>query len=172
MTLYRLPSYLFILLTLRVVVGGVEETTALLKERFDYIFYTGSTQVGRIIREAANKHLTPCTLELGGKSPVFIGDDCNIDVATRRILWGKMINLGQTCIAPDYVLCSKVTRIYHNRLLVKAISNNFFFYSRICKRNLWKKSKKFAKNGLEKILRNPQIYAGLFLTDILTDLKV
>merc|ERR1712141_958333 len=91
----------------KVVVGGVEETTALLKERFDYIFYTGSTQVGRIIREAANIHLTPCTLELGGKSPVFIGDDCNIDVATRRILWGKMINLGQTCIAPDYVLCSK-----------------------------------------------------------------
>ena len=112
-TLYRLPSYILILLILRVVVGGVEETTALLKERFDYIFYTGSTQVGRIIREAANKHLTPCTLELGGKSPVFIGDDCNIDVATRRILWGKMINLGQTCIAPDYVLCSKVTRIYH-----------------------------------------------------------
>ena len=103
---------LHILLTFRVVVGGVEETTALLKEKFDYIFYTGSTQVGRIIREAANKHLTPCTLELGGKSPVFIGDDCNIDVATRRILWGKMINLGQTCIAPDYVLCSKVTKIY------------------------------------------------------------
>ena len=112
-THYRLPSYILILLILRVVVGGVEETTALLKERFDYIFYTGSTQVGRIIREAANKHLTPCTLELGGKSPVFIGDDCNIDVATRRILWGKMINLGQTCIAPDYVLCSKVTRVYH-----------------------------------------------------------
>ena len=76
-TLYRLPSYILILLILRVVVGGVEETTALLKERFDYIFYTGSTQVGRIIREAANKHLTPWTLELGGKSP----DDCNIDFA-------------------------------------------------------------------------------------------
>ena len=94
------------------VLGGVEETTALLKERFDYIFYTGSTQVGRIIRDAANKHLTPCTLELGGKSPVFIGDDCNIDVATRRILWGKMINLGQTCIAPDYVLISKVHKSF------------------------------------------------------------
>ena len=91
----------------------MEETTALLKEKFDYIFYTGSAQVGRIIHEAANKHLTPCTLELGGKNPVFIGDDCNIDVATRRILWGKMINLGQTCVAPDYVLCSKVTRIYN-----------------------------------------------------------
>ena len=108
-----LPQYdLYIF---RVVVGGVEETTALLKERFDYIFYTGSTQVGRIIREAANKHLTPCTLELGGKSPVFIDDNCNLDVATRRILWGKMINLGQTCIAPDYILCSKVTRTSFER---------------------------------------------------------
>ncbi len=91
----------------RVVTGGVPETTELLKVRFDYIFYTGSTMVGKIIREAANKHLTPCTLELGGKSPVFIDDNCNIDTAVKRIVWGKMINLGQTCIAPDYLLCSK-----------------------------------------------------------------
>ena len=92
------------------VTGGVQETTDLLKERFDYIFYTGSTGVGKIIREAANKYLTPCTLELGGKSPVFIDDQCNIDVAARRIIWGKMVNLGQTCIAPDYILCSKSTQ--------------------------------------------------------------
>ena len=85
------------------------ETTELLKERFDYIFYTGSTNVGKIIRKAANEHLTPCTLELGGKSPVFIDDNCNVETAAKRILWGKMINLGQTCIAPDYVLCSKKT---------------------------------------------------------------
>ena len=95
------------LLFYRVVCGGVEETTNLLKERFDYIFYTGSTMVGKIIRDAANKNLTPCTLELGGKSPTFIDDTANIDVATRRILWGKMVNLGQTCIAPDYIICSK-----------------------------------------------------------------
>lgn len=94
----------------RVVTGGVAETTNLLKNRFDYIFYTGSTGVGKIIREAANKYLTPCTLELGGKSPVFIDDNCNIDVAARRILWGKMVNMGQTCIAPDYILCSKKTQ--------------------------------------------------------------
>merc|ERR1711884_410261 len=68
------------------------------------------TVVGKIIREAANKYLTPCTLELGGKSPVFIDDQCNIDVAARRIIWGKMVNLGQTCIAPDYILCSKATQ--------------------------------------------------------------
>ena len=97
-------GYLF-----RVVNGGVPETTELLKERFDYIFYTGSTNVGKIIRKAANEHLTPCTLELGGKSPVFIDDNCNVETAAKRILWGKMINLGQTCIAPDYVLCSKKT---------------------------------------------------------------
>ena len=92
------------------VTGGIKETTELLTERFDYIFYTGSTVVGKIIREAANKYLTPCTLELGGKSPVFIDDQCNIDVAARRIIWGKMVNLGQTCIAPDYILCSKATQ--------------------------------------------------------------
>ncbi|KAF4526148.1 hypothetical protein B566_EDAN012459 [Ephemera danica] len=93
-----------------VVLGGVEETTQLLKERFDYIFYTGSTSVGKIVRQAANEHLTPVTLELGGKSPVYIDDTVNIDIATKRVLWGKLINLGQTCIAPDYVLCTKSTQ--------------------------------------------------------------
>ncbi|KAG0730487.1 Fatty aldehyde dehydrogenase [Chionoecetes opilio] len=81
-----------------------------LKERFDYIFYTGSPVVGKIVREAANKNLTPCTLELGGKSPVYIDDSVDMEVAVRRILWGKCINLGQTCIAPDYILCSKAVQ--------------------------------------------------------------
>lgn len=90
-----------------VVCGGVPETTELLKERFDYIFYTGSTMVGRIVHLAANKYLTPVTLELGGKSPVYLDDTVNFDVAVKRILWGKCVNAGQTCIAPDYVLCTK-----------------------------------------------------------------
>nr|XP_045622453.1 aldehyde dehydrogenase, dimeric NADP-preferring-like isoform X3 [Procambarus clarkii]XP_045622455.1 aldehyde dehydrogenase, dimeric NADP-preferring-like isoform X3 [Procambarus clarkii]XP_045622456.1 aldehyde dehydrogenase, dimeric NADP-preferring-like isoform X3 [Procambarus clarkii] len=90
-----------------VVCGGIAETSELLKERFDYIFYTGSPQVGKIVRDAANKYLTPTTLELGGKSPLYIDDSVDMDVAVRRILWGKCINVGQTCIAPDYVLCSK-----------------------------------------------------------------
>lgn len=90
-----------------VVLGGVPETTELLKERFDYIFYTGSTNVGKIIRAAANEHLTPVTLELGGKSPVYIDNTVNMEITARRIMWGKCANAGQTCIAPDYILCSK-----------------------------------------------------------------
>lgn len=90
-----------------VVCGGVEETTELLKLKFDYIFYTGSTRVGKIVHAAANQHLTPVTLELGGKSPVYIDNTVNIEMATKRIIWGKLMNLGQTCIAPDYVLCTK-----------------------------------------------------------------
>ncbi|CAL4129589.1 unnamed protein product, partial [Meganyctiphanes norvegica] len=91
----------------QVVLGGVKETTELLTNRFDYIFFTGSTGVGKIVRDAANKHLTPCTLELGGKSPCFIDESVDLEMAVRRIVWGKLINLGQTCIAPDYLMCSK-----------------------------------------------------------------
>ncbi|KAI4490042.1 hypothetical protein M0804_004224 [Polistes exclamans] len=90
----------------RVITGGVAETTELLKQRFDYIFYTGSTNVGKIVREASSKYLTPVTLELGGKSPVYIDNSADVCIAAKRILWGKFINVGQTCIAPDYVLCS------------------------------------------------------------------
>lgn len=78
-----------------------------MKLKFDYIFYTGSTRVGKIIHQAANKYLTPVTLELGGKSPCYIDSSVNIEMATKRILWGKLMNLGQTCIAPDYLLCTK-----------------------------------------------------------------
>ncbi|XP_071036256.1 aldehyde dehydrogenase, dimeric NADP-preferring [Parasteatoda tepidariorum] len=92
-----------------VVNGGPEETAELMKNEFDYVFYTGSTRVGQIVREAANKHLTPCTLELGGKSPVYFDSTVNFDVACRRLLWGKFINAGQTCVAPDFVLCTKDT---------------------------------------------------------------
>jgi len=90
-----------------VVMGGVEETTDLLRNKFDHIFYTGSTMVGKIIYEAAAKHLTPVTLELGGKSPTIVDSSSNILVAARRILWGKILNSGQICIAPDYVLLMK-----------------------------------------------------------------
>ncbi|XP_026840847.1 aldehyde dehydrogenase, dimeric NADP-preferring isoform X3 [Drosophila persimilis] len=90
-----------------VVCGGPSETAELLKQRFDYIFYTGSTRVGKIIHAAANQHLTPTTLELGGKSPCYIDKSVELRTAVKRILWGKLINCGQTCIAPDYILCSK-----------------------------------------------------------------
>ncbi len=87
-----------------IVEGGPEETQALLQQRFDTIFYTGNGRVGRIVMEAAAKHLTPVTLELGGKSPVLVDADADLDVAARRIAWGKFLNAGQTCVAPDYVL--------------------------------------------------------------------
>jgi len=87
-----------------VVTGGVPETTELLKEKFDHILYTGSTAVGKIVMQAAAKHLTPVTLELGGKSPCIVDESADLYVAARRITWGKLVNAGQSCIAPDYVL--------------------------------------------------------------------
>lgn len=90
-----------------VIEGGVETSQALLEEKFDYIFFTGSVPVGKIIMEAASKHLTPITLELGGKSPCIVHEDANLKVAAKRIAWGKFINAGQTCIAPDYLYVHK-----------------------------------------------------------------
>lgn len=87
-----------------VVQGAVPETTELLTQPFDHIFYTGNGKVGSIIMTAAAKHLTPVTLELGGKSPVFVDASANLDVAAGRIAWGRFTNAGQTCVAPDYVL--------------------------------------------------------------------
>ncbi|OXM85770.1 aldehyde dehydrogenase [Paenibacillus rigui] len=87
-----------------VVEGGVEVSTELLKQRFDAIFFTGSVPVGKIVMEAAAKHLTPVTLELGGKSPSIVGPTANLELTAKRIVWGKFSNAGQTCIAPDYLL--------------------------------------------------------------------
>src|SRR5699024_12419529 len=86
-----------------VVEGGITETNKLLEEKFDYIFFTGSTAVGKIMMEKASKHLTPVTLELGGKSPTIVDKDCNISLAAKRIVWGKYTNAGQTSVAPEYV---------------------------------------------------------------------
>ncbi|GAA0871865.1 aldehyde dehydrogenase [Gangjinia marincola] len=88
----------------KVVQGGVEESKALLDLEWDYIFFTGSVNVGRIVAKAAAPHLTPCTLELGGKNPCIIDASAKIELAAKRITWGKFLNAGQTCIAPDYIL--------------------------------------------------------------------
>jgi len=87
-----------------VVEGGVAETTALLEQRFDHVFYTGNGTVGRIVMAAAARHLTPVTLELGGKSPAVVEPGTDLTAAARRLAWGKFMNAGQTCVAPDYVL--------------------------------------------------------------------
>ena len=87
-----------------IVEGGREENKSLLNEVFDYIFFTGSVAVGKTVMEAAAKNLTPLTLELGGKSPVIVDASANIKLAARRIAFGKVLNSGQTCVAPDYLL--------------------------------------------------------------------
>lgn len=89
-----------------VVEGAVDETTELLSQRFDHIFYTGNSRVARIVAQAAAINLTPVTLELGGKSPVYVDDTVDVDAAARRIAWGKFLNAGQTCVAPDYILAT------------------------------------------------------------------
>ncbi|MGW3861755.1 aldehyde dehydrogenase family protein [Streptomyces sp. NPDC005047] len=88
----------------RVVEGGVPETTELLAQRFDHIVFTGSGMVGRVVMRAAAEHLTPVTLELGGKSPVWFDNDARLHQAARRLAWAKFTNAGQTCVAPDYVM--------------------------------------------------------------------
>ncbi|MDX3641392.1 aldehyde dehydrogenase family protein [Streptomyces sp. MB09-02B] len=104
-----------------VVEGGVSETTALLAERFDHVFYTGNGTVGRIVMRAAAEHLTPVTLELGGKSPVFVDRGTDLDVVADRLARGKFLNAGQTCVAPDYVLTDPETAAALETALVRAV---------------------------------------------------
>ncbi|MEL7036534.1 MAG: aldehyde dehydrogenase [Cyanobacteria bacterium J06592_8] len=108
-----------------VVEGGVETSQALLAQKFDHIFFTGGTKVGKIIMESAAKYLTPVTLELGGKSPCIVESDVQLDYTAKRITWGKFINAGQTCIAPDYLL---VNRKIKTDLLDKIKENIQAFY--------------------------------------------
>lgn len=101
--------------------GGKEANQSLLKEKFDYIFFTGSTKVGKVVMESAAKYLTPLTLELGGKSPAIVCSDADIKVASKRIIWGKFINSGQTCIAPDYLLVDSKIKKELVKEMIKAI---------------------------------------------------
>jgi aldehyde dehydrogenase (NAD+) len=100
---HHLPNYLDPT-CVKVVQGAVPETTRLLEQRFDHILYTGNGTVARIVMKAAAEHLTPVTLELGGKSPVIVDSSADLELTARRLVWGKFFNCGQTCIAPDYVL--------------------------------------------------------------------
>ncbi|MCL1854010.1 MAG: aldehyde dehydrogenase [Peptococcaceae bacterium] len=102
--LARLCEEVFETNHVKVVEGGRQENAALLNERYDIILFTGSTTVGRTVMQAASQHLTPVILELGGKSPCIVDETANLKLAAKRIVWGKFINAGQTCVAPDYVL--------------------------------------------------------------------
>ncbi len=108
-----------------VIEGGREENTYLLDEKFDYIFFTGGKTVGKLVMEKASKHLTPVTLELGGKSPCIIDKSAKLDLAAKRIVFGKFLNLGQTCVAPDYILCEKSVKEKFVACLKKEIEKQF-----------------------------------------------
>jgi aldehyde dehydrogenase (NAD+) len=104
---------------LAVIEGDGHTGEALLKERFDYIFFTGSVTIGKIVMSAAAKYLTPVTLELGGKNPCIVDQDVNLDPTARRIVFGKFINAGQTCIAPDYLLVHRSNKLKLLQLIRK-----------------------------------------------------
>ncbi len=126
---------------LHVVRGGIPETTELLKLRFDKIFFTGSPKVGQIVYEAAAKNLVPVTLELGGKSPAIVTKSADLEVAAKRLVWGKFLNGGQTCIAPDYLLVEesvkpKLLQLITEKLLETNYSDGAEHYTSIInKRN-------------------------------------
>ena len=107
------------------VEGGIEITQQLLAQRWDYIFFTGSVAVGKIVAKAAAENLTPVTLELGGKNPCIIDETANIKLAAKRIVWGKFLNAGQTCIAPDYLLVSTKIKAAFIELLKKEITDAY-----------------------------------------------
>lgn len=110
-----------------VVQGGREANTSLLEQKFDYIFFTGSVEVGKTVMEAAAKHVTPVTLELGGKSPCIVDETADIDLAAKRIVWGKFLNAGQTCVAPDYLLVSSTIK---KELINKIKKYIIYFYGK------------------------------------------
>ena len=114
-----------------VVEGGRAQNSALLEQKFDYIFFTGSVAVGKVVMEAAAKHLTPVTLELGGKSPVIVDATANIQLAARRVAFGKVLNAGQTCVEPDYLFIHKSVQQPFVEAF-RAALKEFFPHRRLC----------------------------------------
>lgn len=128
----RLIKQYFDPAVVRTVLGGIPETTEVLRQHFDVIFYTGSTGVGKVVMAAAAKHLTPCILELGGKNPVIVSRDCNVTVAARKIIDGRLKNAGQFCVAPDYVLCDEEVQEQLVNEMKQAIREYFTDDPRTC----------------------------------------
>ncbi|MGV3696310.1 aldehyde dehydrogenase [Flavobacterium sp.] len=147
--------------------GNHEVATELLAQRWDYIFFTGSVAVGKIVAQAAAKNLTPVTLELGGKNPCIIDETANLKLAAKRIVWGKFLNAGQTCIAPDYLLVSKKVKADFVALLKSEIANAYGNnpeaskdFARIINGKNWKRLALMLKE--EKILAGGEINESSF----------
>lgn len=164
----------------QVVTGGAEVAQELLAQRFDHIMYTGGGRVGRIVMEAAAKHLTPVTLELGGKSPAVVLDDADIITAARRIAWGKWLNAGQTCIAPDYVLVAEAQREAFIVALKEAVENFYGAdasdaddYGRIVNEQHWQRLVSYLEQGTVvhggDYDRQERFIAPTIMTDVAVD---
>lgn len=144
---------------IRVVEGEKEETSLLIHAPFDFIFFTGSVNVGKVVMEAASKRLTPIALELGGKSPAIVDHTANLDLAAKRIVWGKLVNAGQTCIAPDYLLVEESVKDKLIEKLQKAIQHFYgenvqesTDYGRIVNANHFKRLQKMIVQEQEQII--------------------
>ncbi len=151
------------------VEGGVEKAEALLKEHWDYIFFTGSVAVGHIIAQAAAKHLTPVTLELGGKSPCIIDESADLALAAKRIVWGKFLNAGQTCIAPDYVIIHNTIKMRFIELLQKEITEFYgsnpeesLDFARIINAKNWDRLKSYL-NGANIVIGGVSRFEDLYI---------
>lgn len=148
-----------------VVEGGPDVSTSLLKSKFDHIFFTGSVNVGKIVYEAAAKTLTPCILELGGKSPCIVDEDANLELAARRIAWGKFVNGGQTCVAPDYLLAHKNIKaaliekiIFYTKKFYSPNPKNSPDFPRIINQRNFERLKAFLTNG--KVIMGGEVDAN------------
>ncbi|AQY21875.1 aldehyde dehydrogenase [Riemerella anatipestifer] len=136
------------------VKGGRETNTYLLEERFDFIFFTGSPSLGKVVMKAAAENLTPIVLELGGKSPCIVDKDANLNLAAKRIAWGKLINAGQTCIAPDYLWVHRSVKkellekiAYHIKEMYGSDVKSSLFYPRIVNDKSVERLSKFLNEG-------------------------
>lgn len=145
-----------------VILGEVDVNEKLLDNEFDYIFFTGSMRVGKIIMEKAAKYLTPITLELGGKSPCIVDESANLELSAKRIVWGKFLNAGQTCVAPDYVIAHSdiVNDLIH---FIKKHITNFYGENPIKSPNLPKIINKDNFNRLNKFMNNKNILFGGYI---------
>lgn len=137
-----------------VVSGDASTASRLLENHFDHIFFTGGTAIGRLVMQAAARNLTPVTLELGGKSPCIVDKDCNIDIAARRIVWGKYLNAGQTCVAPDYLLVHQDIKTVLLQSMARVIkqlygpdARNCPHYSRIVSRHHFRRLESYLTDG-------------------------
>ena len=148
----KIFSNLFEKSHVEVIQGGIETSQDLLSKRWDYIFFTGSVNVGKIVAKAAANNLTPVTLELGGKNPCIIDKNCDLDIAAKRLVWGKFVNAGQTCIAPDYLIVEKSIKENLTQKLINEIEISYSInqqqsadYPRIINKKNWERLINFTK---------------------------